>query len=802
MAYMKWYTPSGLIGTFVEESTVEFQLDARVDGIGNAVVSYTQIAGNMTNGLELYETGPNAGIIYGIPVIETISIVQQNFVQTFTIRAQATAWDGTVYLADRTFSVAVNTIALPQIVPKDVDLGSFYDGTYINDPLVATDPNPMAVLEWTLVGGVLPLGLTLTSLGRLFGYLEPYVPAGAESIINWDMPPWDINVWDNEVPLTRSMDYRFTVQVFDGSRYDRSTYTMHVESKAQYTVDHMIPTADADENAVPVPITADIDNWHDPFIVTLPQTIPDQRAGSNFAFQIIGRDLDGASLEYVVYEPNLVGFDQGPDSESPWIDNAAPFDSTGFSLQSVLPPGVTLDINTGWLTGNLETQIEERKTYTFKIFCVKQSYPLYESDMVEFTFTVLGEMNNTISWITPTDLGIIDNGAISELSIQAVSSLGKTLNYRFKEGDAPPGEYWSRIPMGLELLPSGLIVGRVSFEYFQLDGGTTTFDNNTLEFDSIYVFTVTATDDTTIDDPTVTNGTVSGDRTFQIRVNNYNIKPYENLYLRALPTFQQRVDFMTLMNDASVFPDQLIYRIDDPWFGKSENIKFLFAAGMEPNLAADYIAAMEFNHYNKRISLGNVKTAVALDVNYNIKYEVVYVEVIDADTVAGKSVAKHIDRRNQVSSPYLTAPYIDIYPNSLDNMKSEVTALGYANRGAMPDWMLNQQEDGSVLGFTRGVVLAYTVPGAGKLIAYRLQQYDLAFNTVDFVADRYQLDHLLSKNYNVAAGEFYPPVATTFDTATTTFDSGATRFVSGLDLYAPPETDDIWLKFPQDNIYQ
>jgi hypothetical protein len=37
------------------------------------------------------------------------------------------------------------------------------------------------------------------------------------------------------------------------------------------------------------------------------------------------------------------------------------------------------------------------------------------------------------------------------------------------------------------------------------------------------------------------------------------------------------------------------------------------------------------------------------------------------------------------------------------------------------------------------------------------------FNVIDFVADRYQLDHLLSKNYNIAEHKFVPSPETTFD---------------------------------------
>ena len=50
----------------------------------------------------------------------------------------------------------------------------------------------------------------------------------------------------------------------------------------------------------------------------------------------------------------------------------------------------------------------------------------------------------------------------------------------------------------------------------------------------------------------------------------------------------------------------------------------------------------------------------------------------------------------------------------------------------------------SPLGYIRAVVLAYTVPGASKLIAYRLKNANFSFNRIEFKTDRYQLDNYLS----------------------------------------------------------
>ena len=73
------------------------------------------------------------------------------------------------------------------------------------------------------------------------------------------------------------------------------------------------------------------------------------------------------------------------------------------------------------------------------------------------------------------------------------------------------------------------------------------------------------------------------------------------------------------------------------------------------------------------------------------------------------------------------------------------------------------QDDGNVLGLIRCAVLAYTQPGASKLIAYRLQNSNFEINLIPFVADRYQWDNYLSQFYNTETNSFEPSIPTTFD---------------------------------------
>ena len=317
-------------------------------------------------------------------------------------------------------------------------------------------------------------------------------------------------------------------------------------------------------------------------------------------------------------------------------------------------------------------------------------------------------------------------------------------------------DYNSRLPQGLKLLPSGLITGRCTFEYFSLDKGSTTFDGGQEVFDNVYSFTVQATS---------TDQTVSSQQTFTVRINNYNKLPYENLYISAFPEPDQRQLFTDIMSRTDIFPADLIYRADDPWFGKSNHIRSLFLAGLNPFRAKYFIEAMQHNHYTKTIEFGKIKTARALDANFNVKYEVVYIELEDNSTNDGQTPAQSMTLHN--ANPWYDAQgneYSVFEPNSFNNMTTAVAGkLGYAHQGVLPDWMTSVQENGTVLGFTSAVVLAYVKPNYSKLIAYRLNANGIVFNNIEFMIDRYSIDNHLSNNFDTSTNKFVTSKETTFD---------------------------------------
>jgi hypothetical protein len=504
---------------------------------------------------------------------------------------------------------------------------------------------------------------------------------------------------------------------------------------------------------------------------------------------------------------------------SPNTQGTIGFDESRFDQGTLAMPGtLSVDLDSGWITGYLPGQIPNVADYQFELEVYKRDYISYRASKL-FTITVLGDLYNQVNWLTPSYLGTINNGAVSDLYVEALSTKNKSIFYQLNPSIQTnyttytrgiPGPY-QNIPQGLALKPSGVISGRVSFELFGLDSGTTTFDLNLLTgyadttFDQTFEFSVLAE---TFDQ------TASATRVFTIKVRERNVAPYENLYLKAQLTPYQRLEFQRILQDQSVFPPGMIYRSNDPWFGTAQDIKTLFLPGLNPNEAANYIDAMQTNHFSKRILFGDVKSAVAkqdgvydiiesntgnivgtyniytnvfvptnFDLGFlvqsgiptgcivgdqHIKYEVVYVEIKDENSNSlGQGPADVINLGGVIQNYYFDSQGNSYYianPNAFTNMDDAIlTNIGYANKGALPDWMTSIQPNGIQLGFTRAVVLAYVDPGAGKTIAWRLQQCGYNLNELNFTVDRYLLDNVYTTNYDIAANAFITSTQTTFD---------------------------------------
>jgi hypothetical protein len=559
-------------------------------------------------------------------------------------------------------------------------------------------------------------------------------------------------------------------------------------------------------------ITADIMPIQPPIITTPVGSIGSTRSDNFYAFEFTGLDFANNPFEFI--------------------------------NTTALPPGLTLDPISGWLYGYVPYEGILSNEYSFNLIVREVDNPANYSEPYTFSLTINGPVNSDVVWLTPTDeverarvpssLGLIDNGATSTFYVEAVNVSGISLQYQLLSGSN------SRLPQGLQLLTSGHIAGRVSFDTFALDGGTTVFDVNLNTVDQPTTFDLVAT--FTVNAFSV-NGLVNVNKTFSITVVRRYQEPYDNLYIQAMPPQDDRDLLASLLQNPTIFTPSLIYRNDDPNFGVAHNVVYNHAYGLTAATYDDYVASLNLNHYWKNLVLGEIKTAQALDDAGNVIYEVVYSEVID-DLVNndGTSVDKQVVLAFPINANDSTE--IDsVYPNSLQNMRDQVIDVVGQISNVLPRWMLSRQANGRVLGFTPAWVIAYTKPGQSGQIAYNIQtQFGTQLNLVDFKADRYELDNFLTKNWDRAEQHWVPqpPSLTTFDQSNalaewinnylvittwednlntlanwtygtpgpnnlgTIFDGGSLQFIAPVDMYSNNNTTeyDKYLLFPKIDILE
>lgn len=736
MAQPVWTTPAGSLGTYPQDIFLN-PIQLEVSEPSGAEVYFKVIAGALPSGIECSDTGILQGVPTNVVTVAqiTTTINEADVISKFTIRAYTTRTVSGIRLTDRlmdrTFTMTIAGQTAPRWITPAGSLGGFLMGTLLVEPgnpeipglqLEYAGANPSGIPPAiSLVSGRLPPGITLTNTGLLSGFFALNEPIEATPGFSVDGQGYDQYEFDFTAQA-ESYNYQFTLRVTDGRTSALQTFSMFVQSPDIFNASTTVLTADDTF------FDASSSNIQVPVILNPQGTIGSVPATTFFAYQFIGATVYNTRVGFVGYN---------------------------------LPPGLELDTLSGWLYGYLPDIGLTAQSYEFtvKVYLYDEpSAPL--SEAYTYSLLVEGPISSNVTWITPSDLGEIANGTVSNLYVEAVSTSNLTLQYRLLSGSN------SRLPQGLRLLPSGNIVGRTGFTGFILDGGTTTFDVDTgkpTTFDLTYTFTVNAYS---------LNGYVSVNQTFTINVINEYDVPFKNLYIQCMPPQNDRQLINSLLQNPSIFPPNLLYRSDDPNFGLSKNVIYYHAYGLAPTSINNYIAALQINHYWKNLILGPIETAQARDpVTNEIVYEVVYSRIVDnlVDN-QGKSVDKEVVLAYPAlngNSNNMTGQNISVvYPNSLENMRDQVIDTVGQESDMLPAWMLSKQADGTVPGFTPAWVIAYTKPGASGQVAYNIQtQFGLQLNLVDFKVDRYELDNSMAYNWDTNTQEWIPTPSesTTFD---------------------------------------
>lgn len=381
------------------------------------------------------------------------------------------------------------------------------------------------------------------------------------------------------------------------------------------------------------------------------------------------------------------------------------FDTTKWR-NNQLPPYYSLDNKSGALYATIPYLPIYVRNYTFTVRLTKKDLIHQTSAFTNRTFnlTILGETYNPISFISPQNLGVLNVGYLSELSIKAIHAVTPiSTKYTVVSGHLPPG-----LTLGID----GSIIGRI--DYGTVNGQY----NFVVKAEDIYQQSIT--------------------QNFYIVVAQYDSNQYTQIYLTPFFKTEQRTLFDEFINDSTIFDRSIIYRPDDPNFGVQRKMRLFLEYGIQQASLNDYFTPTKNFFYNRNLWLGNLKLSQAIDLNGNHIYDVIYLDITE----------NKLDTYGQPVNISVNSTY----PNSINNMRhmlENMLILGDKKANTdeyqMPLWMRTFQNNGRVLGYTASIVLCYSLPNMGAKIIKNIEKYGIDFSIFNFEIDRMIVNANLSK---------------------------------------------------------
>ena len=718
-----WTTTAGKLASIDEQSAFSLQLEANTSD--STAITYSLIAGSLPAGMSITSTG----LLTGSP-----AEVAKRTLYTFVVRATA----GTT-ITDRTFSLDVQgadtpvfTTASGQLQLDDsTSVGLFWviDGSSVSLQMQATDTDTASgqTLVYEIMQGSLPPGITMSKTGLVSGIVAL--------------------TDDQRFGVRGGYDGSGTDDEFDGT-YDRTVTTKSISKNFDFIVRVSDGTSFVEQNNSIFVYSADF--WR----------------VSNTAILIDKTEIDGTALTMDFSASRRPVFRTGSDLGTFRHDNAVvikidveDFDplqgDLEYSIQSgALPAGVSIDINSGELYGQLTRQsaVEVNYNFTVRANRVVSTGVNVFSDQA-FTMKVIGEIDIGIVFTTPTVIGTLTADVPSILFLEAVvENTNRVLSYTKTSGS---------LPTGITLSSQGNLIGTID-------------PSNFTDSTRAYTFTVSVSDQ---------YQSVATSKEFTLNIDiPYTQTEYGSMTGHATSLIDQNI-FYGITQDPDINSPEYVYRPEDNNFGMKVKPDMLMMSGLEAQTLTAFQKQMEQNHAPKKLYFGDIKTAVAKE-GTTTKYEVVYVEVKDSMVNKnGLSISSSIKLRNTIAKPLLgprassmdaTTDYVDyeittdgglsfstsgskvryanqlsadlgfietIYPNAVANMRSRMKSLGHKEWDHLPLWMKTTQSgDLAPLGYVMAVPICYCKPGTSELVKKRIKDKALEFKNISFIIDRYVIN--------------------------------------------------------------
>jgi hypothetical protein len=554
MAQPIWQTAAGSLGVIPEGVFYQQSLVA-VDPDGNPI-TYSVIAGSLPAGVQCNNNGQIVGVptaavanIQGVPVS-----VNQDVTSKFVVRANSLGRiaDRTFTLTITGNDVPKFTTPAGSLGSFYDGDGVNIQINFVDDD--PEDTAVVSLASGSLPPGlsVSPTGLIyghiqpVNPLDQTPGYDETGISVDPyDFVVNFVSRNYQFTL---EVNDGKSSDLRvFTMFVY--ARNEMTADAGATDPLPPYATEPSWATAD---NGF---ITADETNNRAPFLTNaLPSNLGRIRSANKYAYQFMGVDYDTTDISYAInvnegfglppgleldagtgwlygtipdqgtteiaYSFNIVVYQTDPigtpvsctatssannritcASTTPFVDpsdwyavNTSPL-YIPIKLSGTALGGLSIADNTVYYVlhvySDTEFSVVANTNSTTAVTLTTSAGSMTASTIVAsesypFSLTIVGDIDSEITWLTDSDLGDIVNGSTSLLRVEAVNRGGRALQYKLASGA------FNSLPQGLQLLPSGDIAGRVTFNTFAIDLGATTFDSNTTTWDSNFVFTVNA----------------------------------------------------------------------------------------------------------------------------------------------------------------------------------------------------------------------------------------------------------------------------------------------------------------------
>jgi len=655
------------------------------------------------------------------------------------------------------------------------------DNALIDYQLSAVDQNIALSQDLTFYippnGGHLPDGITLSPKGLLSGFTKPIFSLVKNNRNgNYDEMFYDSAVYDFGIPPNNGFDsflydledydffysvnipkkinryYQFIVRATDGYFYEDRKFKIYLVGDDHLRADTTLIQAGTNF------YRADTTYLRKPIWLT-PNYLGTRRA-NNYVTIPTSVYVSDSIVGVVTYLLDRTNEDGSP---------------------SVLPLGLELDNQTGVIYGALPYQAAVTNTSVFTIRAYR--YDPIKAITVDtprtFTLDIIGDLKHGIQFTTSGDLGTINAGLVSNLSVSAYSLVTSTvIIYSLVRGKLPPG---------LTLFNDGTIQGKVNqfsnskgLGLTTVDMSNTTFDNGTTTVDRQFVFTVKAQDQL---------GLSAATKIFSVKVLTPYSLEYSNIFVKPFLNSTTRLNVLSFLNNINIFTPNLIYRPTDSSFGIQTSLRMLIYPGIETVDAGKYVAAFG-RSYKKQFRLGDVKKAVAkLPGTNTVVYEVIYIEVFDNQENGTDSIKSIIDvntrrypitvnqgRRDPIDGSFgsnknavegidayrrlrlpdraMSADYngqyvsdnnkSTIFGNSVTNMRNNISNIGETERDYLPLWMRTPQTfSGTVLSFVNAIPICFCVPGGADTILLNIKHSGFDFKQINYTIDRAIIDSVI-----------------------------------------------------------